>query len=122
MGLHNFHTTYDTWRLSGPDDFQPRRRVQTAEFTREYELAYLHDIPADCAFSVSDGDVVTLEQVTISGKRFSADVIREWLGTVQIDQLEAEGQSYWSEEGAAKAEADDEADRGDYLYRLHRDE
>ncbi|WP_438671666.1 hypothetical protein [Pseudogemmobacter sonorensis] len=119
MGHHNLPASYDAWRLNPPWDSPAiRDHVTEAEFSLGLELAELHDIPAACGFSVNGADRVTLETVTVAGKCFSAEEIREWLGTAQIDRLTAEGQAHWLEEGWIEAEAAREGDHGDRLRDL----
>ena len=110
---------YDAWRLAGPPE--PRHRVVDHEFTREYGIPSLNDTPADCDFSVSDGDAVALEAATICGKRFDASTLAKWLGRADVDWLEREAQEWWLTDGWQAAETDYADGLADYLYEQRRD-
>lgn len=122
MSRHTLPANYDAWKLSPPDDYAPRRMVSDHEFSRPGCLWDLNDTEADCEFSVSSGDTVTLETVTIAGKRFTADEIREWFGTPQVERLTEAAQDWWLEEGWVEAERDARDDWGDWKRDQLRDD
>ena len=66
------------------------------DFALEIELTALNDMTVTARFETYRGSVY-LETMTIAGREFSREEIREWIGTDQVGAIERTGQSHWDD-------------------------
>lgn len=66
------------------------------QFALEIEIEALNDMTASAAFETYRGSVY-LETLTIAGRAFSREEIREWLGADQVSAIERSGQDHWDD-------------------------
>lgn len=78
----------------------------THYFTRTICFQDLNDFETDADFSADDEGNVSLENVTLGGKRMSATEVEEIMGAAQFAAQVASAQSWWCIDGWASAEQD----------------
>lgn len=122
MGYHNLPPSYDTWRLTPPDDLRRKPRFAPSDVTNPLYID-AEDITLD-AIGTYDADTGSLLSVEINGRQVSPESVMNMFASVGepvgtwFDDLREDLLADLVQQAAQDA-ADD---YGDYRYEQSRDD